>query len=418
MYQYISRTKRQAQRRRIRVQIISICLLAVLFSLLVLLPAFSPSVGSQMADLIRSVVGPGPVAVLETVSFRIRDQFNQVQSSIDGGKMQISVAQQGQAPLSLKKSTRTAIPQPEGLSPAAPMSNTAIAAPAVTINDLASVTPTPSTDVVTADPQIGWQAYGPTLSGQPLMAQSVLTLDPQRPYTGIVVVRIDISKLQLHMVPGYLEPTNSATVQNAIPNMGLMPKEDLSRLVAGFNGGFKAVNGHYGMMVNGVTLLPAFPGIATVAIFKDGHVQLGTWGQDMFPNPDIVSLRQNCPPILQNGVINPRVYFDDRAVWGDTVGNQEITWRSGLGMSQDGRFLIYAVGNGTTIPILAQALQNAGAENAMQLDINQHYIHFVTYAPDHSNTSLFAVQLLDQMEVSPKVFLVPNSRDFFYLTTR
>jgi hypothetical protein len=170
--------------------------------------------------------------------------------------------------------------------------------------------------------------------------------------------------------------------------------------------------------VDGVTLLPAFPGVATVALFKDGHVQLGTWGQDMFPNPDIVALRQNCPPILQNGLINPRVYFDDRTVWGDTVGNQEITWRSGLGMSQDSRYLIYAVGNGTTIPILAQALQNAGADNAMQLDINQHYIHFVTYIPDRSNSSLFAVQLLDQMEVSPKVFLVANSRDFFYLTTR
>ena len=243
-------------------------------------------------------------------------------------------------------------------------------------------------------------------------------LDRSRPYAGIALVRIDLSMLQLHMVPGYLEPSASATVQNSIPNLGLIPNADLTRLVAGFNGGFKTVNGHYGMMVNYVTLDPAFPGIATLALFKDGHIQLGTWGRDMFPGPVIVSLRQNCPPILQGGLVNPLVYVNDHAVWGNTVGNEEITWRSGLGMSQDGRFLIYAVGNGTTIPILAQALQNAGAYNAMQLYINQHFIHFVTYARNSTNTTMTAIQLLDQMEVDPKVFLVASSRDFFYLTTR
>jgi hypothetical protein len=277
---------------------------------------------------------------------------------------------------------------------------------------------TMSVNAVSALPQIGWQVYGPVVDGNPVMAQSLLTLDPTRPYAGIALVRIDLSKLQLHMMPGFLEPSHSANVQHAFPNLGLMPASDQSRLIAAFNGGFKSINGHYGMMVNGVTLLPPAAGLATIAIYRDGHIQIGAWGQDILPSSDIVAYRQNCPMILQNGQLNPGVSVDNRIVWGLTIGNKEITWRTGIGITQDGRYLIYAVGNGTTVETLAQALQNAGTYNAMQLDINHHYAHFVTYQPTgKTNPSLSAVQLLSQMENDPTIYLVAHSRDFFYLTT-
>ena len=142
-------------------------------------------------------------------------------------------------------------------------------------------------------------------------------------------------------------------------------------------------------------------------------------GQDILPSADMIAFRQNCPPIIQNGQINPQVSVDNRAVWGDTIGNQEITWRTGLGLSRDGRYLIYAVGNGTTVQTLAQALQDAGAYNAMQLDINRHYAHFVTYqSSGKPNPPLRAVQLLDQMESDPTLYLVAHSRDYFYLTAK
>ena len=146
---------------------------------------------------------------------------------------------------------------------------------------------------------------------------------------------------------------------------------------------------------------------------------IGTWGQDMGPSPDIVAFRQNCPPIIQNGQISPEVYVDNHLIWGQTVGNREITWRTAVGLSQDGRYLIYAVGNGTTVQTLAQALQQAGAYNAMQLDINRPFAHFVTYQRSGSlATGLTAVPLLNQMENDPTLYLVPHSRDYFYLTTQ
>jgi hypothetical protein len=54
----------------------------------------------------------------------------------------------------------------------------------------------------------------------------------------------------------------------------------------------------------------------------------------------------------------------------------------------------------------------------MQLDINQHYAHFTAYqSTGNSASPLKAVQLLDQMESDPSLYLTPHSRDYFYLTT-
>jgi hypothetical protein len=198
----------------------------------------------------------------------------------------------------------------------------------------------------------------------------------------------------------------------------MIPPTDQNHLVAAFNGGFKAINGHYGMMINGTTLLPPLPGLATLAVYRDGHVNIGAWEGDISPTPDLIAFRQNCPLIVQNGQLNQMVNVVNYVMWGNTIGNQDITWRTGVGITKDSRYLIYAVGNGASVQTLAQALLNAGAYNAMQLDINQHYAHFATYqSTGNSASPLKAVQLLDQMESDPNLYLTPHSRDYFYLTT-
>jgi hypothetical protein len=350
---------------------------------LVMLPAVSPAAGAQVADLIRGMVGPRPVAALESGSFAVQDAVYQFIAAHNGGQKMISLAQ-NHAGGAMKQADTTA-----------------------------------AGEVITAQPQIGWQPYGPRVNGSPVMAQALLSLDPQRPYAGIAVVRVDLSALKLHMLPGFLEPSHTSAVVKAIPHLGLMPAVDQAHLVAAFNGGFKAVNGQYGMSVNGVSLLPPQVGLATLGIYKDGHVAIGIWGQDLTNTPDLVAYRQNCPPVIHNGQVSPQVYVDNRAMWGNTIGNAEVTWRTGVGLSQDGRYLIYAVGNGTTVETLARAMLQAGAYNAMQLDINRHYAHFVTYQPSSATGGgLKAVQLLTQMESDPTLYLVPHSRDYFYLTTQ
>lgn len=393
MDQVISQRIKRSKRWFVFIVSVLIFLFAALISVIVIVPAISPSIGAQAADLIRSVVGPQPVADLETISFRLQDVINKYRSSTDGGQPQISFDQ--------KTNTQPTVH---------------ILARVIRASTPANTIP-PVNAVVTAPPQIGWQAYGPTVNGESVMARTMVALDPNRPYTGIALVRIDLSKLKLHMMPGFLEPSHSTQVIQALPNLGIIPAIDQSNLIAAFNGGFKAVNGQYGMMVNGVTLLQPIPGIATIAIYKDGHIEIGAWGQDIHPGPDMVAYRQNCPLIVANGQLNSQVSLDNRTMWGQTVGNKEITWRTAIGLTQDGRYLIYAIGNGTTVETLANALQNAGAYTAMQLDINRHYAHFVTYQPGKTNGSLNISMLLDQMESDPTLYLTAHSRDFFYLTS-
>ncbi len=273
-------------------------------------------------------------------------------------------------------------------------------------------------NVVTDPPQINWQAYGPDMNGVPIMARAIVMLDPQRSYTGVALVRIDLSMLQLHMMPGTIEPAHPSGIDLAIPNLGTVPPADQSNLIAAFNGGFNGVHGRYGMMADGVTLLPPQDGLATVAIYRDGHVAIGAWGTDINQTPDLIAFRQNCPPLIEAGQINPGLYRNNRKSWGYT-GNSDITWRTGLGITQDGRYLIYAVGNGTSVSTLAEALQKAGAYNAMQLDINQYYAHFYTYRPASDPTQGFQLtgeRLVEEMINNPHLYLTPNPRDFFYLT--
>ena len=62
---------------------LSLCLVT---ASLAIVPAIYPGFGAETADVLRAIVGPQPVALLETASFKLQDQLNQFRSSIDGGK--------------------------------------------------------------------------------------------------------------------------------------------------------------------------------------------------------------------------------------------------------------------------------------------------------------------------------------------
>ncbi len=369
----------------------TICLLS---AALAFVPAASPALGAATADMLRAVVGPEPVAWLESVSAGMRDTLHR--SLPASGGPDVSWSTGAAAPAT----PTPPLPHPRPV-PATP-------APALTAEPTASPLP----DVVTAAPSIGWQAYGPTQDGLPLLARALLMVDASRSYAGVALVRMDLSRLRLHIMAGYIEPAHPSGIDALIPNLGMVSPLDDPQLIAAFNGGFKAVHGHYGMMVDGVTLLQPDNGVATLAVYQDGSVRLGAWGRGVGPSPEMIAFRQNCPPLIEDGSINPAVSTN---TWGVTK-NTDATWRTGAGLSADGRFLVYAVGNGTTVQFLAEALQKAGASDAMQLDVNQYYAHFVTYST--AGGKLQASRLLEQMMDVPELYLTPSVRDFFYLTLR
>lgn len=366
----------------------------VTLATVVILPAASPALGADIADLLRAAVGVQPVAELESISSRLRDAIDRYRFA--GAQAQPQIAWSATAaPQPLQPRARS-LPSPT--SPSAPSAPT-----------------TPVQNVVNAPPQLAWQTYGPVEQGVPTMARTLLLVDPQRSYAGVALVRMDLSLLQLHMMPGTLEPAHPSGIDQAVPSLGMVPLGDQARLAAAFNGGFKSIHGHYGMMVNGFTLLPPIDGMATVALYNDGSVQMGAWNRDLLPSPDMVAFRQNCPPLIDQGQLNPALGTDSSRAWGFTH-NTDVTWRTALGLTQDRRFLIYAVGNGTDVRFLAQALQQAGAYWAMQLDINQYYAHFNTYS--EVDGLLVSQPLLAEMTNNTKLYVTPGFRDFFYVMLR
>ena len=382
--------------------IMFVVVLGLIVAVLAALPAISPGIGASVADELRAVIGPEPVAQLESASFRVEDVYNQFRYRLTGGQPQITWADVPPTPV------------PETDTPEAPASTQEALAGRQS-------QPVSLSSVVDALPSIvgGWQPFGPLVSGAPVMARGSLQPDRTRPYARAAVVRIDLSKARLFIVPGTVEPVAAKNVA-PFPRPGSIPLDVQmgGALLAAFNGGFKAIHGSYGMMVDGITILPPQQGIATLAFYRDGSIRMGAWGREITPTADLVAYRQNCPLLINAGQINPSVNDESRKEWGYTVQNLDTTWRSGVGISRDGRFLIYAAGNSLTVESLARALQGAGAYYAMQLDINGYYTRFVTYSPSKASSRypVEAAKLLDQMTAGPTQFLSPYDRDFIYLT--
>jgi hypothetical protein len=229
----------------------------------------------------------------------------------------------------------------------------------------------------------------------------------------VAVVAFDLTQSRLHYVIG----TNEPAVPIVPKPLGIIPARDrlVGTLLAAFNGGFKTVNGHYGVMYNNSVLLKPISKIGTVALYKNGNVRIGEWGTDMDYTKDMVSFRQNCPLMVHNGVVNPLVYNDSVNDWGGTIRGFVVDFRSGLGISQDGKTLYYFAGQNVSMPDLAKAMQDAGAYQAMQLDINSYYVLFTNFISD--NGKLRAQPLLQKgMESNINRFLGPYTGDYFYVT--
>ena len=355
-----------------------------------------PGIIPQAVDAARAIFGPQPVALVESWVFQAQDRVRQARYQATGAAPQI----QWVAPAERPKSSRMIKPAKATLPTDTPPSS-----------DMIDTSSGPATET-----KVAWSPFIYAANGQPVLERALVAPDPTRPYVETALVRIDLLAAQLHLIAGTQEPRSLAHV--ARPGMIPLADQRSGSLLAAFNGGFKAANGEFGMAVGGAVLLPPIDRLATLAIYRDGQVKLGAWGSEIRPTPDLVAFRQNCPLLLDGGKPTDSANSDDAVLWGKTVGNKIATWRSGLGLSADGHYLIYAASDGLTVPSLAQALTDAGADRAMQLDINSWWTRFVTYAPIGSSKRLTAQKLITSMVGDARQFLIPDTRDFFYVTAR
>ena len=193
------------------------------------------------------------------------------------------------------------------------------------------------------------------------------------------------------------------------------PTEGRAGVVAVFNGAFKQSAKAGGAVVDGVTLNPLVSGDMTIVLNRAGHWEMGVWGSPGFPTPgfDPISYRQNLVALVANGAVTTAARSTVLKFWGDPLREQPFVARTGLGIDAQGNLIYVASEQGALAVTLAQALVNAGAVTAMELDINPYWpILGAPTHPIHGPNGVYQVQL-PNAEHSPNIYDYGWTRDFF-----
>jgi hypothetical protein len=374
----------------------------------------NPEIGAQGADTLRNLIGQEAVAQLETVVYGGQDQLNRELS--EAGLKQAQVPWASSGPIVEAKPIQPApLSASKGASAHPPAAVGAKAIPSTALALAPVWTPPMVSHFTTLQGEGDWLPYVEDAGRRVVAYRTFLAPDHERRYVVVGIVAIDLRAAQLHFMAGSKEPKSPVSVERS----GRIPDSDkrAGKLLAVFNGGFKAEHGHFGAMVDHITLLPPIRNDMTVGLSADGGARMGVWGQDQVMTADTVSWRQNGPALIHHGQVNPLTTVAAGGTWGASIDGSVAVWRSALGLSQDGHVLYYASGDSLIVPTLARALQAAGAYDAMQLDINNYWVYFGAVKPD--GDKLITEPLFDRMKGSdPRRYLDGFSRDFFYVTMR
>jgi hypothetical protein len=196
-----------------------------------------------------------------------------------------------------------------------------------------------------------------------------------------------------------------------------IPPGTRNGLQATFNSGFKIDVSGGGFYLNGVTRGNLTKGAASEVYYRNGHLAIGVWGQNLHMTSDVVGVRQNLRPIVENGKVPGSVDNNVLTQWGATLGGGYYVWRSGIGITKDGRIL-FVYGPALNVRELADLLKRAGAVTAMQLDINPEWMSFMYYRPrGHPADPAPSVLLPTQNQPADRYYSI-SGRDFTAVYTR
>ena len=251
-----------------------------------------------------------------------------------------------------------------------------------------------------------------TVHGEPAMFGTYLR--PSAVYTSYVagIVSMDQRLLSFQLHPGAEDPGPGNWGEPA-----WIPPGSRTGLMATFNGGFKLDTAGGGFYLNGVTRGTLTDGAASVVYYRNGTIKIGDWGRDLGLTPDVVGVRQNLKLIVDHGRVPASVNQNVISSWGATLGGGYYVWRSGLGITKNGR-VIFVYGPALNVQELASLLQRAGATEALQLDINPFWMSFEYYQANGHPSDPAPVNLLPTQQQSAYRYYSVYSRDFTAVYTR
>lgn len=246
-----------------------------------------------------------------------------------------------------------------------------------------------------------------TSNGVSVVQVAYLRPDPLHSSYLSAVVWLSGKHTRLEQHPGQSDPGHLSlwSKKTSIVNSAA------SGLVAAFNSGFKIKDARGGYYENGHTVGTLTPGAASLVVYRNGKSDIGVWGRDVRMTSDVLSVRQNLQPLIENGQLSKNLDAAVRANWGTTVGASTNVWRSGIGITASGD-LIYVVGDALSAHALASLLLRAGTIRAMQLDINRSWTSFMWFSHASSADILTPHKILNFQRPASRYFST-TSRDFF-----
>jgi len=260
-----------------------------------------------------------------------------------------------------------------------------------------------------------WQAVNARAGKSLAITRTIVHPDSERVYAELFVFALDLSKVSVHAVAGSIEPKSAPGIDAARP--GVIPEADRGELLAAFNGGFKAVHGQFGMMVEGTELLAPKPQSCTFAATNDGGLRIAPWTA-LGASTEFNWWRQTPGCMVEDGVLHPGLRVGDSRKWGATLDGETVIRRSAVGLSADRRTLFVGISNSTTARALALGMQHVGARDVAQLDVNFSFPRFLLYR-DGAGGALSAVGAVRGLLYQPDEYLGhASTRDFFYVTAR
>ncbi len=250
------------------------------------------------------------------------------------------------------------------------------------------------------------------VNGKPAIQVAFLRPDPEHPsyLAGIAIMQSSLLRFVQHA--GFSEPGQVKKLKST----DILAGSDLIGLAATFNSAFKLKDSLGGYYQNGIMVKPLVSDKATLAIYADGHLDIGSWGKEINMDSTLISARQNLSMLIDNGVITANLNQSVLKNWGFTVKNAHLVWRSGIGVDANGN-VIYVAGNSLSVQSLANLLKTAGAVRAMELDINQQWISYMWYPTTITGAMKPSVKLVAFTRPANRYFS-QSSRDFFAVYSR
>jgi hypothetical protein len=361
-----------------------------------------PSVGPWLADTARSLLGTEAVSQIESWAYDLDDRWNRWWRR--GAKPEAHWTTEAPA-VGLDGPVTSSVPADAG----------------VDIQDVTRFAPSdvgPLFREVQAEGDGIWVLVLDPMhpAAPPVLYKSLIHPDRQRPWAELFVAAIDLRQADLFVAAGTVEPVAETPEGEHYVRTGLVPEGQWNDLVAAFNGGFKAEHGHYGMKVDGVTLLAPRPKACTIARYGDGALQIGTWSALAPAEEDMVWWRQTPACMVEGGRLHPGLVNEESRSWGAALGGETVVRRSAIGLDRERKTLFVGVSNATTARAIALGMQHVGATDVAQLDINWSYPHVVMFRPSKDDKPEGFV-LFDGFAYEGNTYISRRSqRDFFYIT--